>query len=88
MTLKLHGKPFELRPLTPSQAKLKTLLDTLPADEIFDAEALGKKTGMSANYVGDLLRPDIFSEYGQKVGRDKYYGNRKAIAELRKQVEK
>lgn len=80
--LKLGGKPFSLTQPKPSVVVIKKFLDAAATDEIFTSQSL-KDTAKVSNfdvYVSDL------AEYTQKLGRVRYWGHPKAIAELRRQV--
>lgn len=81
--LKLNGKPFQLHPTPPSVLKLTAALDKCPADELYLSADLAK-LGVSANSVGTYS--NLIPTYTCIVGKLRYYGNPKAIAELRKQV--
>jgi hypothetical protein len=86
--LKLNGKPFDLRPLTPTLEKMRGLLDSSPADELFDTLQLSKLVGKSVKSLrsDNATFVDPLPEYTARVGTKRYWGNPKAIAELRRQT--
>jgi hypothetical protein len=85
--LKLNGKPLELRPARPTETQISNFLDNAPADELYLAQDLAKKAHVGSSsltpssWCGDLLR-----RYSARIGKLRYWGNPKAIAELLKQV--
>lgn len=88
ITLKLNGRPFDLHPARPTEAKIKALLDKAPADEILTTADLSCRLNSSrltlrrnsAEYGAGL------PAYTATVGHNRYWGNPKAIAELLRQV--
>jgi hypothetical protein len=82
--LKLDGKPFTERPLTPTQSKIKALLDKAPIDEIYSAAELARKLQAPINTIIDQggKVPDSLVSYTARTGKSRYWGNPKAIAEF------
>lgn len=87
-SLKLNGKPLQLRPASPTVQKLKAFLDKSPADELLTNSELGVRihTHRSTIKTSSVFGNSLLRGYSAKVGPIRYWGNPKAIAELRKQV--
>ena len=82
ITLKLNGKAFDLNTPSPTETKLKAFLDKAPADEIYTVSELCRRAGIGSSTLGRYRT----AEYSAIVGKSRYWGNPKAIAELLRQV--
>ena len=82
ITLKLNGKAFDLNAPSPAETKLKAFLDKAPADEIYTLLEICRRAGIGSSTLG-RYRP---AEYSAIVGKYRYWGNPKAIAELLRKV--
>jgi len=81
--LKLNGKPFNLKPASPTETKLLHFLSRAPVDEIYTIPELSKKTGCARC---SIERCEALAEFTTLLGPRRYWGNPKAIAELRRQA--
>jgi hypothetical protein len=86
ITLKVGGKVFDPNPPSPKLLAIVAYLDKKPADELMTGDQLAAALKTSRQYVDDLSRHPRMSNYQQKTGKCRYFGNPKAIAELRRQV--
>jgi hypothetical protein len=86
ITLKLNGKPFDPHPLTPNVATVLAFLEKAPDAEIFDRDALAQHTKIRAGFMKDYCIGEPFTPFTVVVRGRRYWGSRKAIAELRRQV--
>ena len=87
--LKLDGKEFSLWRTNPTHTKLKDFLDKAAVDELYTGRELARKTGVASSTVSDYAKGfvDVFGgDYTEKSGSVRYWGNPKAIAELRRQT--
>lgn len=87
VTLKLNGKPLDLRRPAPLTEKIIKHLDSCPKDEIFPSEEVCVKLGANARYIKDHARDERVAPYTLAVGGKRYCGHPKAIAELKRQTE-
>lgn len=86
MPLKLNGKILDLNAPTPTLAALKEKLDKLPADEVFTADVISKKLGISHSYIRDNGPSELLASNTVKLSGIRYWGSPKAIAALRARV--
>ena len=85
--LKLNGKPFVLRPPSSIVGKIKDALDRSPADEIYTGGQVAAKANLGHSSVSDHGAHADLRSYTQRSGNFRYWGNPKAITDLRKQLE-
>lgn len=83
--LKVGGKAFSLRPSSPNMEKVTSYLDKSPVDELFTMAMVEKALGLDDQTIRRAIA-DRKADYCHQIGRICYYGNPKAIAELRRQV--
>jgi hypothetical protein len=81
MRLTLNGKAFEARPERPSATRLKKLLRRLKTNFI-DSHELSARAKVSMESIHDFIRNN--PEYVGRIGHKNWYGNPKAVKELRK----
>jgi hypothetical protein len=86
--LKMEGKLFSMARPKPTVVALQKFLDAAPADEIFTPSLLAPavKINFKTLTSGDLHGAPELQPYTSRVGNYRYWGNPKAIAELRRQV--
>jgi hypothetical protein len=88
MTLRLDGKPLCLRPLSPTAERIRSLLDSLPATSLLTTAQLQQKIGAGETAVHRASK--TLADYREPVNTNRgvsiYWGNPKAIAELRKEL--
>lgn len=85
--LKLNGKPLELRETPPTVVKLAAFLSKSPADEVFTIQTLCAKVSAPARTVRENQRHKLLAPHSLLVGRIRYWGSVKAIAELRRMAD-
>lgn len=81
--LKLDGQPFT--PKLAPRIVIQKFLSESPADEVFTSRNLAEKTGLMQQQVKDSVQA-IWPDFHCIVARTRYWGNPKAIKELRRQV--
>lgn len=87
VVLKVNGVAFSLRTVTESEKKLIDFFSRAPADDVFLPESLPRATGISRNVIDRHFRSgNLSADFTAKVGKRRYYGNPKAIAELKRQA--
>jgi hypothetical protein len=84
VALKLNGKPLDLTPKSSRVDALKAFLDAAPIDEIFDSATLSKIARVSSSAMHDAK--ERLAIYSLLLGRNRYWGHPKAIAELKRQT--
>lgn len=94
IALKLNGKPLDLNPVIPASIlKIRGFLEKAPADELFENRDFAAKMNVAVSTLGRAAT--AYAEhvngfthsvrlYGQPQRR--FWGNPKAIAELRRQT--
>ena len=82
--LKLNGKEVFTLHRTPAPVlKLIAFLDKQPTDEIYTTDEIVKRVTVSAR---DYRTSPELEKYVYKIGQQNYWGNPRAIAALREQV--
>ena len=87
--LKLNGKPFDAKALTPALQRFVDKFSELPTDEVFTSQGLAARWKMNFFTFGTNMRfaAGALKSYRYKNGKDFIWGHPKAIAEYRRQVE-
>lgn len=85
--LKLNGKAFAIRPAPPRIERIMAELDALPPDELFTTPEILKRLRTNLDALNSHAAQAL-ADYRQIChGHQRYWGSRKAIAELRRQLE-
>ena len=72
-------------PIPPRVAKIIALLDKVPANELLTTAEIGSRLALGVG--GNFVKHPALTAYREKVdGNRLYWGNRKSIAQLRKQL--
>jgi hypothetical protein len=82
----LNGKPLDLDGPTPSVRRVLTFLDAAPEGELFTGPQLASSLGLAPSFCKDNGGNPLFAGYSQKWGGKKLWGNKAAIAELRRRI--
>lgn len=87
--LKLNGKGFDLKNAGGVMMRLQAFLDAAPTDELFDSMELAQRVETDRNNLtsGSIARNPKLSAYSARIGSARYWGNPKAIAELKRQTQ-
>jgi predicted DNA-binding transcriptional regulator AlpA len=94
VALTLNGKPLILTaPMPESARRIITLLEKLPFPNLIDVVELAKKTGMGRSTIGHLiaekreeLLPYTHTYRIAGMPRERVFGSKRAIAELKQLV--
>lgn len=82
---KVNGtKTKEGMPTPPRVRKIIVVLDSLPASELITSMELAARLGMATG--GSTLQFPGLQDYREKVDSKLFWGSRKSIAQLRKQL--
>jgi hypothetical protein len=71
-------------PLPPMAQKIVAVLDKLPASELLTTAELAAR--VSSSLTGSTFTHPGLQDYRQQVDRNMFWGSRKSIAKLRKQL--
>ncbi|MGA7887643.1 MAG: hypothetical protein WCA44_18060 [Acidobacteriaceae bacterium] len=82
--LKLNGKAFDPKAAAAPAERIRALLDGAPADELFSQAELVRKLSIAQSLASGASAP--LAAYTATAGRRRYWGNPRAIAELRRQL--
>jgi hypothetical protein len=83
--MKLDGKPLNLKRFALNKTTFAKFLDQCSADEVFSQVELAKKLNLSTSCVNKYS--EDLPDHSQKVGKTRVWGSKKAIAELRRQLQ-
>lgn len=75
----------ESKLIPPRAKKIMASLDVLPFGELLTSSELGQRTNLS--FGGAWTNHPAVMDYRQKVDNKLFWGSRKSIAKLRKQLE-
>lgn len=82
---KVNGTKVDSRGLVPPRAKkIMALLDKLPFGELLTSIELSQRTALSVG--GAWVSIPALTSYRERVDNKFFWGNRKSIAQLRKQL--
>ena len=81
---KVNGASSVTIPDSPQVKKIKTILDVLPFTELLTTRELGNRMGLMLNGI-NALHPSL-DAYREKVDGRNFWGSRKSIERLRKQL--
>lgn len=84
--LKLNGKLLNLHPPSIIVSRIAEFLDKSPHDELFTTEELAKRVAIGSQRPTQNAKNPALAAYSLLTGRNRYWGNPKAIAALREQV--
>lgn len=84
--LKLHGKPFDFSPVSPGLANIKKFLDGQPRDELLTTPDLLSGLKISIHMLNKYAARELTDYYHTCHGRNRFWGNRETITELRRQL--
>lgn len=84
--LKLNGRPLQLKQEPGAVRKVIALLDKSPEDEVFLTADVIQKSGVSSTSLSTAVRTGSLNNHSALVGKHRYWGNPRAIAELVKQA--
>jgi hypothetical protein len=85
--LKLNGKPLCLKVTVPSVAAIMNFLNKQAPDELFTSDVLAKGANVSQNTIKSMGHAEELNGYSIRSGKLRYWGNPKAIAALKEQLE-
>ena len=71
-------------PISPRVRKIIEILDALPFNELLTTMEVSTRLGLSLS--GNYTNFPALADYREKVDNKLFWGNRKSIAELRKQL--
>ena len=71
-------------PTPPRVQKIISLLEKLPTGDLWTTRELMDRTGLS--FSGGAIQSSALNEYREKVDNKLFWGSRKSIAQLRKQL--
>ena len=71
-------------PVPPRVKKIMALLDKVPANELLTTGELSGRIGLILS--GGAVQFPALSDYREKIDNKLFWGNRKSIAKLRKQL--
>ena len=82
--LKLHGKPFNPNSVCDQSHKVKTFLDNSPEDLLYDSAEIMSTTNTTQGTLSGITQALREEGYALRTGRINLYGNKVAIAELKR----
>lgn len=83
---KLNGVKLDVTriPVPPRVRKIIDILDALPANELLTTMEVSVRLGLSL--AGNFTNQPVLVDYREKVDNKLFWGSRKSIAQLRKQL--
>ena len=83
---KVNGEKLDANriPISPRVRKILDILNSLPANELLTTMEVSARLGLSMS--GNFTNQPVLGEYREKVDNKLFWGNRKSIAQLRKQL--
>lgn len=83
---KVNGSKLDANriPISPRVRKIIDILNSLPANELLTTMEVSARLGMSLS--GNYTNQPVLVDYREKVDNKLFWGNRKSIAQLRKQL--
>jgi hypothetical protein len=83
---KVNGSKLDANriPISPRIRKIMDILNSLPANELLTTMELSARLGLSLS--GNYTNHPVLVEYREKIDNKLFWGNRKSIAQLRKQL--
>ncbi len=84
VALKLNGKPLDLNPCQPALASVIQFLDKSAPDELFNTAELMSRARTARTTLSKGA--DALTSYRFQIANKMYWGNPKAIAELKRQT--
>jgi len=85
--LRIDGAPLAIAGIASGRARIIALLESLPDDEILTAPMVARRVGLCLRGVQNMESALTDVAMAWRVGHKVFWGNRQAIAELRRQLE-
>lgn len=82
--LKLHGKPFDFAAPTPIAVRVRAFLDKQKDDDLLLTGDILAALNIRIRTLNNYTVRDLADYYEIARGRNRYWGNKRAIAELRR----
>lgn len=82
--LKLHGKPFDIFPPSTVTSRVRAFLDKQKDDDLLLTADVLAALNISIHILNRYASRELKDYYELAHGRNRYWGNRRAVAELRR----